>query len=228
VRASTDGIAGLSSRLLAEKQRLGRAVYRFRTKERLPRDPLKRARRYVRSDAVSGSVQLELLRREGCVPTSHVLEVGCGALSAGAYLIDFLDADRYVGIEPNRWLIDAALRERRVRRAVREKRPVFIDRIDFDASEAGRRFDFVLSHSVLSHAAHWQLDQFLANVVRTLAPNGRILASLILAEGNPYGSTGTPDKRDSMHTEWQYPGISWFSLATVVDAAARHGRDRPA
>ena len=157
------------------------------------------------------------------MPTSRVLEVGCGALSAGAHVIEYLDRDRYVGIEPNQWLIDAALRQRRVRNAVSEKRPVFLNRTDFDAREAGGTFDYVLSHSVLSHAAHWQLDQFLENVGRVLAPSGRIVASLILAEGNAYGSVGTPDRRDSMHSEWQYPGISWFSLPTVVAAAARHG-----
>lgn len=49
----------------------------------------------------------------------------------------------------------------------------------------------MLSHSVLSHAAHWQLGEFLANVGVVLAPGGVILASLRLAERNAYGSAGS-------------------------------------
>jgi cyclopropane fatty-acyl-phospholipid synthase-like methyltransferase len=59
-------------------------------------------------------------------------------------------------------------------------------------------FDYIFSHSILSHAAHWQLDQYLENSKRVLAPNGVMLASIRLAEGNSYGSGGSPNKSDSM------------------------------
>jgi SAM-dependent methyltransferase len=184
---------------------------------------LETARRYVATSRTSGELQLEFLKREGCMPHSSVLEVGCGCLNAGVPVMAFVDRGRYVGIEPNRWLLDAALSDWRVRRLVARKRPTFLERDDFDASVLGRTFDYVLSHSVLSHCAHWQLDQFVANTARVLAPGGRIVASIRLAEGNAYGSSGTPDGRDSMHEEWQYPGVAWFARATVEETAARHG-----
>jgi hypothetical protein len=43
---------------------------------------------------------------------------------------------------------------------------------DFDASELGIEFDLVLSHSVLSRCAYWQLEIFLRNVGKVLAPGG--------------------------------------------------------
>jgi SAM-dependent methyltransferase len=175
----------------------------------------------VATSPVSGELQLELLRREGCSPGSSVLEVGCGCLNAGIPVMRYLRRGRYVGIEPNRWLLDAAVRSRRVRALIASRRPVFLHRVDFDATELGRSFDYVLSHSVLSHCAHWQLEQFLANTARVLRPNGRIVASIRLAEGNAYGSPGAPDGDDSRHSEWQYPDVSWFKLATVVETAAR-------
>ena len=52
------------------------------------------------------------------------------------------------------------------KRLIAEKQPVFLQRTDFDASSLGRRFDFVISHSVLSHAAHWQCPQFFKGVQR--------------------------------------------------------------
>lgn len=139
-----------------------------------------------------------------------MLEVGGGCLSAGVPLIEYLDGGNYVGIEPNTWLLDAAKSSWRTRWLLARKRATFLDRTDFDASGLGRTFDYVLAHSILSHCAHRQLEQFVANAARVLRPSGRIVASIRLGE------------EDSRHDEWQYPGVSWFSLATVEDAARRH------
>jgi cyclopropane fatty-acyl-phospholipid synthase-like methyltransferase len=181
------------------------------------------ARDYVGTTRASGELQLELLQREGCTPTAHVLEVGCGCLNAGLPVMRYLHRGHYVGIEPNRWLLDAALAARSVRWLVRRKHPTLLERSDFDAGELGRTYDYVLSHSILSHCAHHQLEEFLRKVSRVLRPDGRIVASIRLAEGNAYGSTGTPDRKDSLCEEWQYPDASWFGLDTVERTAAGHG-----
>jgi cyclopropane fatty-acyl-phospholipid synthase-like methyltransferase len=184
---------------------------------------LAEAQRYVATSRASGELQLELLRREGCRRESHVLEVGCGCLSAGIPVMRYLQRGHYVGIEPNRWLVDAALTESSVRWLVRWKQPTFLERSDFDARELGRTYDYVLAHSILSHCAHDQLEEFIRNASRVLRPEGRILASIRLAEGNAYESTGTPDGRDSHDEEWQYPDVSWFRLDTVERTAVGHG-----
>lgn len=152
-----------------------------------------------------------------------MLDVGCGCLHAGAHLLAYLERGHFAGIEPNRWLLKAALKSPAVAKLVAEKQPHFLHGREFDASSLGTRFDFVLSHSVLSHAAHWQLEQFLRNTERVLAPGGKICASLRLAEGNAFGSTGHPDGVDSMDEEWQYPGVSFFTWKTIAAAAARVG-----
>ncbi len=135
----------------------------------------------------------------------------------------YLDRHHYVGIEPNRWLLDAAMTDWRVRVVVATSRPPFLGRTDFDASSTGRVFDYVLAHSALSHFAHRQLEEFIRNVARVLQSQGRILASIRLAEGNAYGSPGAPDGDDSMDAEWQYPDVSWFKFDTVERVAAQHG-----
>ncbi len=191
----------------------------FREIRRRLGDPKK----YVKTDEVSGQLQFEILKQEGCLPASRVLEVGCGCLHAGVPLMQYLEPGHFVGIEPNRWLLDKAMRAPPVARLVAEKRPRFLHRFDFDASSLGVTFDYVLSHSVLSHAAHHQLEQFLANTAKVLAPTGKICASLRLAEGNAFGSTGSADKKDSLDKEWVYPGISWFTKTTVESTADRVG-----
>jgi SAM-dependent methyltransferase len=178
---------------------------------------------FVGSPRAGGEIQFQILQLEGLRPESQVLEIGCGTLNASLPIIRFLAPRHYVGIDPNAWLRDTQLTKMRVRRLIRRKQPLFLTREDFDASEAQRQFDHILSHSVLAHAAHHQLGQFLQNCARVLAPRGRLLVSLRLAEGNDYGSSGSPDGKDSRKAEWACPGASYFQLSTVEAAAARLG-----
>lgn len=180
-------------------------------------------KRYVKTDETSGELQFELLKREGCKPESTVLELGCGCLHLAVPLVQYLYAGNYVGVDPNEWLRNKACRDEEIRQLLEQQEVEFLSGDDFDASSLGRTFDFGFSHSVLSHVAHWQLEQFLSNVSPLLNPHGKILSSIRLADGNAFGSTGTPDGKDSLHQEWQYPGVSWFTMETVQEFAARNG-----
>ena len=181
------------------------------------------ADRYVATDKVSGQLQFELVKREGCKPDSKLLEIGCGNLHGAVPLIEYLQEGNYAGIDPNEWLRKAAMKDPYVRKLVKKKRATFLSVDDFDASQLGIKFDFVFSHSVLSHCAHWQLELFLRNVCKVLAPEGRILASIRLAEGNAYGSSGAPDRENSMDKTWQDQSVTWFKLSTVRQAAEERG-----
>lgn len=186
---------------------------------------------------ISGGLQLELLKRNGCVPTSKVLEIGCGCLNAGVPIMRFLEPDNYVGIEPNKWLVDAILQEDDVAALVKDRRARFIYTDAFDASSANTLFDYVISHSVLSHTARAQLELFMRNVRAVVKPTARVVASIRMTDrkGNLH--------RDSNDTEWQYPvskvervarrlvglkvppGVTYFSFETVTKIAQEHRFD---
>lgn len=178
---------------------------------------------YVGTTKISGEVQFELLKKEGLLPGSSVLEIGCGHLHAAIPVVKYLKANNYVGIDPNIWLRKSALKDAAVTNLMKEKKATFLSVKDFDAGKTQRVFDYIFSHSILSHAADWQLGLFLQNTKKVLAPGGRILSSIRLAEGNNYGSTGSPNKDDSKDSEWVYPGVSWFTLATVQREASKVG-----
>jgi cyclopropane fatty-acyl-phospholipid synthase-like methyltransferase len=167
---------------------------------------------------IVGRLQLDLLKQNGCKPHSQVLEIGCGCLVAGRPIMEYLLPGRYVGIEPNTWLINAAQEGLPdTSTLIATKRPVFLAREDFDASEVCRQFDFVISHSILSHAAHWQLPLFLGSTKRVLAPSGVAIVSLRFFDD---------DNRlmcDSNDGEWVYPGVSYFSLETIKKVSADCG-----
>jgi SAM-dependent methyltransferase len=194
-----------------------------RLRRLLGRQTFEDARGYVGTDTRTGEVQLQLLQRNGLEPTSKVLDVGCGFLNAGRHIMRFLEPGHFVGIDPNEWLREMAMDDPEVRQLVEERRPIFLSVDDFDASSLGIEFDYVLSHSILSHVAHWQLAQFLTNVGKVLAPEGRIVASLRLAEGNRWGSRGSKDGDDTRARKWCYPISVFFKKSTVLETAEELG-----
>ncbi len=64
-----------------------------------------------------GATQFRLLTTLGLRDHHRLLDFGCGSLRAGRLLIPYLNPGNYYGIEPNRWLIDDAYRERGRRRS---------------------------------------------------------------------------------------------------------------
>lgn len=179
------------------------------------------AQAYVGTNEASGHFQFDVLRLEGCKPESKVLEIGCGCLHAAVPLVQYLNPGNYVGIEPNRWLLESVPDSTKY--LMEEKKAHFLSVTDFNAAHLGIKFDFILSHSVLSHCADYQADQFIRNSEAVLSPNGKIIATIRLSEGNAWGSHGCPGQRDSECKEWQYPGVSWFTLETISRKAYRCG-----
>jgi SAM-dependent methyltransferase len=200
---------------------------------------INKAKKYVTGHlpenwGLSGRLQLDLLKQSGCTEASKVLEIGCGCLNAGLPIMKFLEPGHYVGVEPNKWLIDAILKDKEVAEVVASRKPQFVYSDSFDASSANMLFDFVISHSVLSHASKRQVELFLRNLKRVLKPEGKILASLVMTnrKGKPL--------RDSNDPTWVYHNprkravlrilgfkaprsVTHFSFETVKSVAAANG-----
>jgi len=102
---------------------------------------------------LDGRLQLIALLQRGLTPDSPVVDVGCGALRAGYWLIHFLDEGMYHGMDPTRERVDAA------RAAILEpglekaKWPRFSYNGDFNLGVFDVAPRFVLARSIWSHAA---------------------------------------------------------------------------
>lgn len=176
---------------------------------------------YVCTLPEEGRAQLEILIQLGCKPHHRVLEIGSGALVAGFPIMQYLDAGNYFAIEPNAWLVESSLKLPEVSTVVAAKRPRFGTRLDFRTG-TDERFDFIISHSILSHASNDQLTDFFVAAYEQLAKDGVLAASLRFAEGNEFGSPGS-----TLHgvdfADWQYPGVSWFKKDDAIERARRAG-----
>lgn len=85
-------------------------------------------------------------------PSTHLLDLACGPLRLGRYLIPWLDADRYVGFDKARLLIEQGYWYELTPEDRSGKRPRFAASADFDFSLLGQPFPNVtIAVSLLSH-----------------------------------------------------------------------------
>ncbi len=174
---------------------------------------------YVGTRPSGGRVQLGLLLLEGLQKEDFVLEIGAGALMSSIPIMSFLEMGHYIGIEPNQWLMNASLKIPENREVVEKKKPTFLPNTDFDASSLGITFDYIFAHSIMSHAAEWQLPLFLKNCAKVLKEGGKVVFSIRLTEANGYGCEGADQETHA--SEWQYPGCSFFDKTTVEREASK-------
>jgi SAM-dependent methyltransferase len=120
---------------------------------------------------------LEVLLEEGLTPGSRVLDVGCGALRLGYWLMRLLDPGHYFGIEPNQEMLNLGLHELVEPDVVERADAHFSANDDFDFSVFGETFDFVVARSIWTHASRAQISAMLASFAATASPKGVFLVS---------------------------------------------------
>ncbi len=137
-----------------------------------------------------GLMQFGFLVANGLGPASTLLDYGCGTLRGGRYFIGFLDAGHYTGVDLSSKAIafgcgliaDLGLEAKRPD-LVRNETP---DR-PF-ACVAGRRFDFILAQSVITHLPDDITDRLLRDVVGVM--KGSSTFFFTYNDGKRYGKRG--------------------------------------
>lgn len=161
----------------------------------------------------AGREQLIFLLMNGLNPSSRLLDIGCGTLRGGYWLIHFLDADRYCGIEPSAERLAAGMQEVIEAAEVERKRPRFDTNPDFDTGVFGTTFDYFLAYSIWTHASKTQIGRMLDGFLRDTAANGVFLTSVVPARRRRMDYTG-----DSWHGtshECDVPGFVRHSLSWI-------------
>ena len=152
--------------------------------------------------------QVTLLLAAGLRDTHRLVDVGCGSLRAGRMLIPYLQPERYFGVEPNRWLVEAGIEHEIGRDLVRIKRPAFRYVDDFSLGAFGVDFDFALAHSVFSHAYPDLAFAGFRGIAEALAPEGKLFATFKEGPANPEGSG------------WLYPEMvpyAWEGINGIIE-----------
>ena len=169
-----------------------------------------------------GATQFRLLTALGLREHHKVLDLGCGSLRAGRFLILYLSEGNYHGIEPNTWLVEDAIERELGRDLVRLKRPNFSSSNTFDTESFGAQFDFIVAQSIFSHAGPELVRAALQQFRKTLAPDGLALVTFIHPAKMPDVPIEAPG--------WTYPGCTTYEPARIMElisAAGLAGRQLP-
>lgn len=163
-----------------------------------------------------GVTQFALLGAAGIRESHTLLDLGCGSLRAGRFLISFLEKGHYCGIEPNQWLVEEGIANNLGNDLVAMKAPRFDANDSFDCSVFDQEFDFVVAQSILSHTKVGMARRCINNVARVLMRDSLFLATFVLPR---------PDSKDidPPEDEWVYPGLVNISEPMIADLFSSAG-----
>jgi hypothetical protein len=176
----------------------------------------------VASFEAAGRLQLITLLREGLYPASKVVDIGCGCLRGGYWLIHFLDEGCYFGVEPNVEMLEAGLREIVELPVLEEKGPRFDTNGEFDVSVFGEKFDFFLARSIWTHASREQIETMLDQFLRCSADTGTFLTSYLRAgwlRNRAYTGKGWVGRSHKSNE----PGTIHHDFGWIQEACSRRG-----
>lgn len=163
-------------------------------------------------DLVSAMV-FNLLTSIGLRQHHRVLDVGCGSLRVGRLLIPYLNEGNYVGVEPNRWLVEDGIANELGVDLVRIKKSVFSFRASMDDFEHSLNLDYAIAQSIFSHCGKDLIRQWLSQVSFHLKDDAAFVATFLI------------DTEDYSGNGWVYPGCVKYKPETLVGLAAEFDFD---
>src|SRR5579872_5391051 len=159
-----------------------------------------------------GREQFVYLLKAGLEPGSKVVDLGCGVLRCGYWLIHFLNEGNYCGIEPHPERLDLgahSILEPEIREL---KKPRFDRNPGFDTAVFGDKFDFFIAYSIWTHASKSQIKTTLDAFIRDSNPGGVFLTTFLPANlfhgdyagENWYGTSHESDKAGCIHHSYSW------------------------
>lgn len=142
-----------------------------------------------------GKTIFDLLKNCGLKPEHKLLDIGCGSLRVGKYLIKYLNSYGYYGIDPNKWLVYDGLRDVPILNKVNY---LFNYNSDFNLQCFEEKFDYILANSIFIHACKSQIEKCFSEVNKVLKEDGKFIFNYI--EGN-----------DNESKSWTYPSYITYT-----------------
>ena len=170
---------------------------------------------------IAGQKLLMTLLSEGLKPSSKVLDIGCGCLRGGYWLIHFLDKGCYFGIEPNVKMLEAGTRIILEPELAEIKMPQFDHNEKFNFTVFREKFDFFIARSIWTHASKQQIQIMLDRFISNATSGGIFLTSYIRPSlfKKDYTGTGWVGKSHESNN----PGIVRHSFGWIQTECTTRG-----
>ena len=120
------------------------------------------------------SWQLDFLKKFGLKPNHKLLEYGFGLIVGSEFIIEYLDKDKFVGVEISELLVREAKRRIKMKK-LEEKNPKFLY-LDFPSFDCLKNmtFDFVWSGAVISHISPESLKIIFSELKKFIHKGSKI------------------------------------------------------
>ena len=161
------------------------------------------------------------LLKAGLNPDSKLVDIGCGVLRGGYWLIHFLDPGCYFGIEAHAGRLGMGVNTILEAETLEAKRPRFDTNPRFDTSVFGEKFDFFLAYSIWTHASKPQIQTMLDSFLRDAKDGGVFLTSYLPAGWRRPDYKG--DRWYGTSHESDTPGCIHHSLGWIKAECDRRG-----
>jgi hypothetical protein len=157
---------------------------------------------------IMGASQFSLLVKWGLRENHTLLDYGCGSLRAGKLFIPYLLPGKYYGFEPNKWLIEEGTSQELGGDILEIKDTTFfINGKDIK----NKIFNYVLLHSIFSHANEDLVREILDRVYKLSDRNTQIFLTFI------------PGNSDYQGKEWSYPEGIKYTHGKMMQLFREHG-----
>lgn len=134
---------------------------------------------------ILGALQFNILTSKLGLREYHtLLDIGCGPLRAGRLFISYLLPKKYYGIEPNKWMITQAIENELGLDILKTKQPSFNNNVDFDLMIFNKKYDFILAHSIFSHATKEQIKKCISQIPSILKKDGKFIFTFFKGKKN--------------------------------------------
>lgn len=178
---------------------------------------------------VDGMRQINLLVLFGLKPHHYLLDVGCGWLRGGIYLIDYLEEGHYYGFdkEEGQLVRGEVLLEGTGLGYKKPRIGLIYGRKDLARFLSKRRFDYMMANSVFTHIDPYMAERIFSSVVPFLDDNGLFFASFYRGEvdapvmGRPHWS------RSNEYGRVIYPFQFFVDLAKEHELSVNYLPDDP-
>jgi len=159
-------------------------------------------RQYVGGDwDALGRLQFEFMLKMGLKPQHVLLDVGCGALRAGVKFIDYLDEEKYLGLDREKRLIQIGIKQELGRDLMRRKSPEFVVSDSFEFEKFSKQPDFAIAQSLFTHLAEADIRLCLQKLRRFMNPGGRFYATWFITDESHVNES----PRSHSHRSFRYP-----------------------
>ena len=158
-----------------------------------------------------GMHQFKVMTKSGLKVTDSLLDLGCGAMRGGKFLLKYLDAKGYYGIEPNKALLKKGLFAEVTEQLAKEKKPNFKFNDNFNLAIFEKEFDFILAQSIFSHAAPEQIMDCLKSAYDSLASGGKFVFNYVKGASDYTGTT------------WVYPNAARYTELRMFEYVRKAG-----